>query len=986
MRSVILKTALSILLLSTTIVSQVPTITSFTPTSGLIGTSVTITGTNFNTIAANNVVYFGAVKANVTNANSTQLTVTAPTGATYAPITVTDTTTGLTAYSNASFAVTFASSRIIDATSFAGKVDFQAGTNPSGVTISDVDGDGKPDIIITNVNSNNISIFRNTSASGTFTTGSLAAKVDFATEAAPYFLAIDDVDGDGKQDIVATNFLSDSLSVIRNTSITGNITTGSFAEKVNFQTGANYNGVSIKDLDGDGKPDIVVAKSNVQGKISVFRNTSTTGSITTGSFASKVDFTTGGQNPSQVSIGDIDGDSKPDIVVNGNTKCSVFRNISTIGSITSESFAPNVDFTTGNGPVDIFDMDGDGKLDIVAVDQNTNTLSLFRNTSTAGSITYAPKVDFLTSPNPVLIEIGDIDGDGKPDIVVTNQNVNKVSIYRNQSTSGNIDGTALASKIEFSTGTLPAQVAIGDMDGDGKSDLVVTNSADSSVSVFRNTIPTPPSITSFSPISGPIGTSVTITGTNFNTTSTNNIVYFGAVKANVTNASTTELTVTVPTGATYAPITVTDTTTGLTAYSSKPFVVTFSSSQIIDVSSFASKVDFTAGSGPYTIAVGDIDGDGKPDVAVANEGSSMLSIFRNTGTGGSASFAAKVDFATGVSPRGVAIGDVDGDGKPDVVVTNNGGTTISVFRNTSTSGAITLDPKVDFTMGNGPNIVVIGDVDGDGKADLIVASEFSSGMISIFRNTGTNGTISFAAKVDSMAGSGPWGVALGDVDGDGKPDLVNANAGNNTISVFRNTGTSGSISLDTKVDFATGSYPLGVAIGDVDGDGKPDVVVTNYNGSSVSVFRNTSTAGSISLALKADFATGSVPAGIALGDLDGDGKADITTANYGSNTVSILKNTSISGTISLAAKVEFATGSSPVGVAIADIDGDGKPDLAATNQGSNSFSVLRNSVIRSLHVSSTGNNSNDGSAQFPLADIGDAMNKASAGDTIKIGA
>ncbi len=455
----------------------------------------------------------------------------------------------------------------------------------------------------------------------------------------------------------------------------------------------------------------------------------------------------------------------------------------------------------------------------------------------------------------------------------------------------------------------------------------------------------PPVITSFTPTSGPIGTSVAITGTNFNTTAFNNVVYFGAVKAQVTNAASTELTVIVPTGTTYAPITVTDTTTGLTAYSSKPFVVTFPSSQVIDATSFASKVDFTAGAAPYTVAVGDLDGDGKPDVAVANEGSGMLSIFRNTSTTGSCDFATKADFATGVSPRGVAVGDVDGDGKPDVVVTNNGGTTISVYRNTSTIGAITLDPKVDFAMGNGPNTVAIGDVDGDGKADLVVASEFSSGMISIFRNTGNVGTISFAAKVDSLTGSGPWGVAIGDLDGDGKPDIVNANAGNNTISVFRNTSTGGSISLDPKVDFATGSYPLGVAIGDVDADGKPDVVVTNYSGATVSVFRNTSTSGSISLDVKADFATGSVPAGVALGDMDGDGKADIATANYSSSTVSVLRNTSSSGTIGLAGKVDFATGSAPVGVVISDMDGDGKPDLAATNQGSSTVSVLRNTSL-----------------------------------------
>jgi hypothetical protein len=139
-----------------------------------------------------------------------------------------------------------------------------------------------------------------------------------------------------------------------------------------------------------------------------------------------------------------------------------------------------------------------------------------------------------------------------------------------------------------------------------------------------------PTISSFSPTSGPIGTSVTITGTNFNTTAAANKVYFGAVKALTNSATSTSLGVSVPVGATFAPISVTDTTKGLTAYSSAPFVVTFPSSRIIDTTSFASKVDFTTGTSPYSVAIGDIDGDGKPDLIVANNGGSTVSVMRNT--------------------------------------------------------------------------------------------------------------------------------------------------------------------------------------------------------------------------------------------------------------------------------------------------------------------------------------------------------------------
>jgi len=311
----------------------------------------------------------------------------------------------------------------------------------------------------------------------------------------------------------------------------------------------------------------------------------------------------------------------------------------------------------------------------------------------------------------------------------------------------------------------------------------------------------PPTISSFSPTSGPIGTTVTITGTNFSTTAANNIVYFGAVKAVVTMASTTSLSVAVPIGATYQPITVT--ANGLTAYASKPFIVTFAGGGSITSTSFASKVDFTTGIQPYNIAISDVDGDGKPDLAATNEYSHTVSIFRNTSTSGSvtaSSFAPKVDFATG--SYGIAISDVDGDGKPDLVVT--GGNTVSVFRNTSTSGAVTAGsfaPKVDFLTGSSSAssmCVAICDVDGDGKPDLVVAND-ANDTVSVFRNTSTTGTItanSFASKVDFAAG---WAhsIAVGDVDGDGKPDIVVANANANTISVLKNTSTSGSITASS---------------------------------------------------------------------------------------------------------------------------------------------------------------------------------------------
>ncbi len=473
-----------------------------------------------------------------------------------------------------------------------------------------------------------------------------------------------------------------------------------------------------------------------------------------------------------------------------------------------------------------------------------------------------------------------------------------------------------------------------------------------------------PTISSFAPLSGPVGTNVTVTGTNFNAVAANNIVFFGAVKATVTAGNTTSLTVKVPPGGTFQPISVLNNSTGLTGYSSRPFIITFTNGIGIPANYYKPKVDFATGPGPNSVSIGDLDGDGKPDLVTANSGAINISILRNISTTGNinaSSFAAKVDFATG-NPYFVAIGDLDGDGKPDLVVTNTNTTTISILHNTSTAGNIdasSFAAPIDFTVGTNPISVAIADVDGDGKPDLLVANS-TTFNVSVLRNTSTQGVInasSFASKIDFTIGSGtePVSVATRDLDGDGKLDIVVSNLTGTTLSVLRNTSTKGIInasSFATKVDFTVGNSPYTVAIGDLDQDGKPDLAVPTSSGQfAISVLRNTSTSGTInagSFAAKVDFITGNNPQGAAIGDLDGDAKPDIVVSNsYAiTNSISVFRNTSTPGIIdasSFAPKVDFTTGINPRSVAIGDLDGDGIPEIVAANgnAASNSVSIFQ---------------------------------------------
>ncbi|MEI6336866.1 MAG: FG-GAP-like repeat-containing protein, partial [Methylococcaceae bacterium] len=289
---------------------------------------------------------------------------------------------------------------------------------------------------------------------------------------------------------------------------------------------------------------------------------------------------------------------------------------------------------------------------------------------------------------------------------------------------------------------------------------------------------------------------------------------------------------------------------------------------VSNVITFDLKADFTTDYGLFTISVGDFNGDGKPDLVTANISSNTVSVLlRNAANSG---FKPKVDVATGSYPISVCVGDFNGDGKTDLAVANMDSNTVSVLlRNAVNTG---FDHKVDFATGTSPRSVSVGDFNGDGKTDLAVANVFSDTVSVLLRNTDNTG---FDPKADFATGSYPMSISVGDFNGDGKTDLaVVNNSSSGTVSVLlRNAANTG---FDPKADFATGSYPMSVSVGDFNGDGKTDLAVANRVSNTVLVLlRNAANTG---FDTKSYFDTGSYPISVSVGDFNGDGKTDLAVA------------------------------------------------------------------------------------------------------------
>jgi hypothetical protein len=503
---------------------------------------------------------------------------------------------------------------------------------------------------------------------------------------------------------------------------------------------------------------------------------------------------------------------------------------------TLPSFVTTSATTVGAQPyyIAVADFDRDGTLDFAVVNYASNTVSVALG---AGNGTFPHTFTYATGTNPRAVVVGDFNGDGKLDLAVANAASNTVSVLL-----GNGDGT-FQKATSYATGKNPRSLAVADFTGDGKLDLVTGDYDTGSVSVLLG---------------------------NGNGT-------------------------------------------------------------------FQSPLTYQAGDGPRSVAVADFNGDGRPDIAVGNEDGNSVSILLGNGNG---TFRPAVNYAVGSGPWSMATADFNGDGLPDLVTANLRSNNVSVLLN---AGHGTFRPAVNYAVGTGPYSVAVGDFNHDGHVGVATA-DFNSATVTVLEGTGT-GTFLPACHYhapDALA------VAVGDFNGDGRLDLAVANKGPGQVSVLLNQATDrfvtgsgpGSMPEVHIYNASTGALVrsflaydpsfrggVRVAMGDVTGDGVPDIITAPGPGGGPDIRVYDGKTGALVrafLAYDISFLGGVY---VAAGDVNGDGYADIITGagSGGGPHVKVFSGRDGSVLQSFFAYAPNFFGG--VTVAAGDVNGDGKADI-----------------------------------------------------------
>jgi hypothetical protein len=659
------------------------------------------------------------------------------------------------------------------------------GTDPVAIAAADFNGDGKPDLVVVNSATKNVSVLMNTG------TGTFNAPVKYTVGTNPSAVAVGDLNGDGVADIAVTNSGSSTVTVLINNG------TGTFATGKNYATDASPSSIVIADFDGDGANDLAVA--NLGGNdVSILHNQGS------GTFSSAANYcvvsvsgscnSVGAVDPLSLVAVDLDGDGKPDLAVASASQSVVtlLNNGSGTFTLTAQSGASRSPQAIAAG---IF-VTG-GPQDLVAADAGANSFEIFNGT---GNGNLATPLRYISGAQPQAIAVGDFNKDGKLDVAIANFVDNDVAVVL-----GNGDGTFQDIQSVIS-GSQVRSVATGDFNKDGKTDFLANNSSAGNFSVNLFSGNGKGAFTLASTVSFPTDV-FSIAAQDFdqdknldfvvaNQTSNQVSVVFGLGNGTFN-----------PSIATYStdagPVSV---ATGDFNKDGYPDIVTANASAN-DISvlmntktgSFNPAVNYPAGTNPVAVAVADLNNDGFPDIVVANSGSNTVTVLMNNGNG---TFAAPVNYGVGDGPASIATAELNGDLYADLIVTNKTDNSVSVLLG---NGDGTFQQTVSYTIPNsGATAAIAADITADGILDLVVA-ENTTNAIGVLQG---NGDGSFQGSVNYKIGVFPMAVAAADVSGDGKVDVLAGNFGGGDVTVLINQSPAAALSF-TPASLAFGNGQVG---------------------------------------------------------------------------------------------------------------------------------------------------------------------------------
>ncbi|SMD31639.1 gliding motility-associated C-terminal domain-containing protein [Reichenbachiella faecimaris] len=468
-----------------------------------------------------------------------------------------------------------------------------------------------------------------------------------------------------------------------------------------------------------------------------------------------------------------------------------------------------------------------------------------------------------------------------------------------------------------------------------------------------------PYINSINPSSASVGEVINISGSNFTGVS---VVLFGGTRGtNLTILDDNLITVEVPFGATFDQVSLLHTTNG-SGYSIEKFNLSFDGQSIDDgsemINNVSSQTPFATGkTQTQDLCTCDFDNDGKLDVAVSNAGSTdgVIIYINESSAAGTVDF---VEPAVVVESRftttNVICGDIDGDGFPDLVANQLGNQgSIYTYLNDGAGNFATGEEWVIPTNSEGdfrkPGRLALGDLDLDGLPEIAVATE-DENIVYYFKNTSTSGNINFVSvplslSANSNSGSaGLGGLDIADMNNDGFPEIITSNFTESGFYIFQNNSQIDDISFNAPLFTPTGTSIRTLKTGDLDNDGFMDVILTNSDISSnnvIEIVENTTTTSGTDVVMGTSFTLSGIRQswGLDLGDIDGDDDLDIIIGSEIENGFYTIMNTN-SSTIAASSYsvglVAVSNANNARNIVVADVDSDGRPDFIYANKSTSS--------------------------------------------------